>query len=133
MTRYLRDTNHAGALLRDNPQVRSHLQGLPGAEVCVCLPSVGELWFMIYNSARPTANRPKLLTLLGHLTVVPFGPAEAEEFGKIRVELRQQGRPIPQIDVQIAATARAGRFVLATTDSHFGYVSGLTIEDWTKP
>jgi tRNA(fMet)-specific endonuclease VapC len=133
MTSYLLDTNHAGALLRDNQKIRSHFEGLRDAELGISIPSVGELWFMIYNSSRPIENRVKLQALLSRLQIVSFGISEAEEFGRIRVELKKQGRPIPQIDIQIAATARIGNFVLVTTDSHFAHVSGLAIEDWTKP
>ena len=70
---------------------------------------------------------------MAHLTVISFGPDEAEEFGKLRSELRKLGRPIPQIDIQIGATARAGGFIVATADEHFRSVPGLVLEDWTKP
>jgi tRNA(fMet)-specific endonuclease VapC len=130
MTRYLLDTNHAGALMRDNPRVRAHVAALAGATLGVCIPCVGELWFMVFNSGREAENRAKLLTLLRSLEVIEYGAAAAEEFGRIRTELRRHGRPIPQIDVQIAAIARAGGYTLATADAHFQQVTGLAIEDW---
>lgn len=133
MTRYLLDTNHAGALLRGDPLLQRHISSLTDAELVVCYPSAGELWFMVYNSARPTENHAKLLALLTQFQIVPFAMAEAEEFGRLRAELRKLGRPIPQIDLQIAAVARVGGFVLATADNHFQHVPGLRIENWTTP
>lgn len=133
MSRYLLDTNHVGALLRNDPQMQQHIAGLKAAELSICLPSVGELWYMVYNSARPSENRIKLLALLNQFQLVPFGMSESEEFGKLRAELRKLGRPIPQIDLQIAAIARFGKFVLATADNHFQHIPGLQTEDWTKP
>jgi tRNA(fMet)-specific endonuclease VapC len=130
MTRYLLDTNHAGALLRDDPRVRARIAVLATAEFNICMPCIGELWFMVYNSVRQTENRAKLLSLLSRVQVVTYGMPEAEEFGKVRVELRRQGTPVPQIDAQIAAIARVGGFILATADAHFAHVSGLTVENW---
>lgn len=40
------------------------------------------------------------------------------------------GRPIPDVDVQIAAIARANQLVLLTADAHFEQVSGLQVENW---
>lgn len=119
--------------MRDDPRVLNHISSLKDAELAICLPSVGELWFMIYNSARPAENRVKLLALLSQFQLVPFGMSEAEEFGRLRAELRKLGRPIPQIDLQIAATARVRGFVLATADRHFEDISGLQIENWREP
>jgi len=130
MTRYLLDTNHAGALMRENPTVASKIAALTDVELNVCIPCVGELWFMVFNSGREDANRVKLLTLLASLRIVEFGEVEAEEFGRIRIELRRLGRPIPQIDAQIAAIARTGGYTLATADTHFNHVAGIAIENW---
>lgn len=133
MTHYLLDTNHAGALLRDDPRVIARIAALTDADLSVCLPSVGELWFMVYNSARAAENAARLTKLLARFRLVEYGLLEAEGFGRVRAELRREGRPIPQIDAQIAATTRVGGFVLLTSDAHFGHVSGLTIEDWMRP
>jgi tRNA(fMet)-specific endonuclease VapC len=45
----------------------------------------------------------------------------------------QQGRPIPQIDVQIAAIARVNDLTLLTSDKHFRTVDNLKLEDWLSP
>ena len=129
MTRYLLDTNHAGAILRENPHVLGHVASLGDAELSICVPSIGELWFMLFNSARAAENRQKLEGLLRRLNIVHFGLSEAEEFGRIRVELRRRGQPVPQIDIQIAAVAG---FALATSDHHFNAIGGLRLENWVK-
>ena len=133
MTEFLLDTNHVGAVLRQDQRVLARIASLQDAELCVCMPSVGELWFMVYNSARAVENASRLNTLLSQLRIVDSGMVAANEYGKVRTELKQQGRPIPQIDIQIAATARVGKFVLVTSDAHFRFVSGLAIEDWRNP
>jgi predicted nucleic acid-binding protein len=59
-----------------------------------------------------------------------YRAAAAEEFGRVRVDLRRAGRPIPQIDAQIAAIARLDRLTVLTTDSHFTAVPQLHTENW---
>ena len=49
-------------------------------------------------------------------------------------ELRRNGHVIPQIDLHIAAIALTlGNCTVITKDSDFRLISGLDIEDWSKP
>ena len=48
----------------------------------------------------------------------------------VKNRLREVGRPIPDNDVWIAATARSHDLVLVTRDAHFASVEGLTQESW---
>jgi tRNA(fMet)-specific endonuclease VapC len=130
MARYLLDTNHAGTLLDERAPLWAKLQPLSKDRVVLCRPSVGELWFMVFNSSRAESNRAKLLALLRQFKVREFDDRAAEEFGAIRAELRRSGRNIPPIDVQIAAIARRQGFTLLTADAHFRQVPDLTVENW---
>jgi tRNA(fMet)-specific endonuclease VapC len=131
MTRYLLDTNHAGTLLRDEQApLWRRLASLGRADCTQCRPVVGELWFMIYNSARIDANRPKLEALLTQFDVWKFDDRCAEEYGRLRAELRRKGRPVPSFDVLIAAIARSNRLTLVTADAHFSFIDGLATENW---
>ena len=131
MTRFLLDTNHAGTLLRDeHAPLWSRLRNLTRAECALCRPVIGELWFMVFNSARVAANRQKLEALLAQFDVWEFDAAAAIEFGALRAELRRVGRPIPTFDVLIAAIARTNGLVLVTADAHFGGVPGIATENW---
>lgn len=64
------------------------------------------------------------------LIVWPFDELAAETLGIIRAEQEATGRPIPPLDVQIAAVARARGLVLLTADRHFQFVAGLAVENW---
>ncbi|HYX24501.1 MAG TPA: PIN domain-containing protein [Thermoanaerobaculia bacterium] len=44
--------------------------------------------------------------------------------------LRRKGRPIPENDLWIAASARRHGLTLASRDSHFEHVEGLGLEVW---
>ena len=106
MTRYLLDTNHVSALLRRMSDLRQQMDAARAAAFGVSVPSIGELWYMVYNSRRVGANARNLREVLRVLTSWPFDDNAAEEFGRIRAELRRKGRPIPVIDMQVAAVAR---------------------------
>jgi len=50
--------------------------------------------------------------------VLPFDSAAAEEFAAIVATRRQRGRPIAQLDAQIAAVARSRGAAVATRNIH---------------
>jgi predicted nucleic acid-binding protein len=77
-----------------------------GDELALPRPVVAELWCMVFNSSRVDQNRNELTTFLGSYPVVELDDAAAMDYGRIRVELKI-GRPIPAMDVLIAANARA--------------------------
>jgi tRNA(fMet)-specific endonuclease VapC len=56
--------------------------------------------------------------------------AVAEEYGRIKAELKTKGRPIPGTDAQIAAAARLHELTVLSTDRHFQYVDNLQVESW---
>jgi tRNA(fMet)-specific endonuclease VapC len=64
--------------------------------------------------------------------VVVLVPDEStpEIYGRISAQLAQSGTPIPQNDIWIAALALQSGLPLATADSHFRNVAGLTVLLW---
>src|SRR5437762_2671559 len=122
MNHYLMDTNHAGALLRGDLSVIKRISSLQDATLSLCVPCIGELWFMVYNSSRVEENRTRLAKLIAQFRIAHFNTRAAREFGRIRADLRRKGQPIPAIDVQIAAIARINDLIVLTSDRHFQFV-----------
>jgi tRNA(fMet)-specific endonuclease VapC len=61
------------------------------------------------------------------------GPA-AWEYGRLYAELCRIGRPMQQIDIQIAAIALTlGDCRVVTTDTDLVAIPGLRIENWATP
>ena len=93
----------------------------------VCL---GEL----YHGAMRTRDGDRHLDhirryLLPVITVLPFDAAVAREYGRIRSTLEVQGVPLPDADLQIAATARYHGLILVTGNlKHFGRIPDLKSE-----
>ena len=96
------------------------------------MPVLGELWAGIHGSATRDRNEQRLRRQLSDFTLWPYDERAAEEFGRLSIELRRKGRPMQQIDVQIAAIAISlGNTVVVTKDSDFAAVPGLDIVDWS--
>ena len=85
------------------------------------------------NSSNPARNEQSLLRFLLPLSILPFGPAEASEYGEIRTYLQKQGTPIGPMDTLIAAHARSEGLILVTNNiREFERVPDLELENWTE-
>jgi predicted nucleic acid-binding protein len=87
---------------------------------------------MVENSGQKETNRRKLRSLIPQFSTWSYEEDEAREFGVLRVELSEQGTPIPIVDVMIAAVARANNLVVVSADRHFQVVGGLKVENWLE-
>jgi tRNA(fMet)-specific endonuclease VapC len=133
MNRYVFDTNHSFTLLNLAAPLWNRLKANATDDFFLCQPSICELWFMVFNSARIAENQKNLESLLATYPTLELNARAAMEYGRVRAELRVIGRPIPQIDTQIAAIARTNDLTVLTADAHFSFVSGLRRENWMSP
>src|SRR5437588_11810166 len=108
MRRYLLDTNAAGHYINRRRGVRERAMAevARGNRIGICVPVLGELWFGVENSASRDLNLQRLMVAIADWTIWPYEIAAAQEYGRIATELKRSGRPIQQIDIQIAAIAR---------------------------
>ena len=78
-------------------------------------------------------NEKRLRRQLHDFRIWPFDVAAAEMFGQVAAELKRVGRPMQQIDIQIAAIAIClGDCTVVTKDSDLADAPGLIVEDWSK-
>jgi tRNA(fMet)-specific endonuclease VapC len=135
MRQYLLDTGIAQHFINGRRGVRKQVDEhrKRGAHIGICIPVLGELWAGVEGSNTRDKNATHLRHGLGRLVIWPYTPQAAKEFGRLMAELRRIGRPMQQIDVQIAAIALTlGRCTVVTTDSDFQAVRGLAIENWAS-
>lgn len=92
--------------------------------------TVGELFHGAYNSRRLTQNLARLTAYIASSKVLVCDTGTADHFGRIKAALQAKGRPIPENDIWIAATALQYGLTLATRDAHFHEVAGLPFEMW---
>ena len=133
MKRYLLDTGIAGLYVarRDPVYARVRDETRRGNVVGICVPVMGELYYGAENSASRDRALRELRAALPSLRIWPYTHDAAEEFGRLAAELRQIGRTMQQIDIQIAAIAlMLGNCTVVTTDSDLSAVPGLQTENW---
>ena len=126
--RYLLDTNVAIRIL--NGELNLEARRGSRSEVFLCLTVVGELHFGAEKSGRPGTNRSRIDRLIELCPLAPQGLDTARFYGTIKKRLQEKGRPIPENDIWIAATAVQHDLAVATRDPHFDYVENLSVEPW---
>ncbi len=96
------------------------------------IPSVviGELFFGAYLSKQPELRINQIEEFILGCEVFSIDQATSKLYGKIKTQLKNDGTPIPENDVWIAALARQHNFILATRDKHFDKPKGIKVEFW---
>jgi len=133
--RYLLDTGIAQDYLHDRRGVRTAAleQRKLGHRLGICVPVLGELWAGVEGSASRQRNLERVRQALSQLVLWPYTAEAAAEYGRIFAELRRRGRPMQQVDIQVAAIARTlPNCVVVSSDSDLLSVPGLTVENWAK-
>ena len=126
--RYLLDTNIVIGLLEGDEAVRSRLS--QAVEVFVPTIVLGELYLGARKSARWEENVARIDDFASRAAVLAPDTEVARRYWIIKTSLREQGRPIPENDVWIAATAERNELTLVTRDTHFEQVATLPQEQW---
>lgn len=126
--RYLLDTNAAIAVLNDKLDLERRLDG--SRDVFLNATVVGELCYGAEKSSHVEANFVNIHRLMVICPVFVCDEEMARHYASIKNLLRRKGRPIPQNDIWVAASARQHRLILVTQDGHFDDVDGLITETW---
>ncbi len=124
---YLLDTVIVAALFNGEVAIIQKVSAVP---VYVSSITIGELYFGAYKSARLAGNMAKIHTLATQRAILNCNRLTAERYGEIKEGLRIKGKPIPENDIWIAATALQHNLILVSRDAHFNHVDGLGFEQW---
>lgn len=127
---FLLDSNVIVAAFEEDLEVTQHLAATPSELLFIPAVALGELYFGAMKSRRANANRQRLEEFVAASNVLPVDAATARIYGEVRERLRSIGRPIPENDLWIAATALQNGIALVTRDAHFEHVDGLKTERW---
>jgi tRNA(fMet)-specific endonuclease VapC len=104
MRRFLLDTGPAQDFNNDRNGIRRRVEveRRRGNRVGIGSPVLGELWAGLGGSETRQRNLHRLHFGLSRLILRPYEEEAAEEFGRLFNELKRIGRPMQQIDIQIA-------------------------------
>ena len=128
LTQFLMDTNVAVDLMRWPEATQGRLH--PSATSYLPVVVLGELFFGALRSQRVHANLASIQRLADTAIILDTDAVVARRYAELRLALARHGRPIPENDVWIAATALAHGLPVLTADAHFREVEGLTVVAW---
>jgi len=124
----LLDTKFVTALFAGDQFLVARLRELEEAFVPVIM--LGELCFGALASARPGENLRRVQAFAAASSVLGVDEGVALHYAEIKAGLKAAGRPIPEDDIWIAATARRHDLAVITRDWHFDAVDGLAVAAW---
>jgi len=115
---YLLDTDILSNLLKPSPSTSliTRLGSVPAQQQYTSAITLGEL---VYGASRLGARATALLgrieqVLLPNLPILPFDSDAARRYGALRAHLEQEGLPLAEADLRIAAIALAHGLTLVT-------------------
>ena len=132
--RFMLDTNMCIYLIKRQPkEALLRLKSAAASGVCLSSITVCELEYGVKKSKQVEQNAVSLMRFLTGFGLVPFDDSSARHYGEIRAALEAVGKPIGNMDMLIAAHARALGLVLVTNNEReFSRVEGLLLENWVK-
>jgi tRNA(fMet)-specific endonuclease VapC len=117
---------------RSDDAVLRKLQTVAVADVCISAISKSELVYGVEVSPRPKQDRAALDAYLRHVEVLEYPGDAAQDYGRIRADLKVRGTMIGGNDLLIAAHACCLGLTLVTNNTReFRRVRGLKMENWT--
>ena len=116
------DTNRLTDLFRGDAELTEQLEA--SEEVWIPFIVLGELKAGFLGGSERRANEMLLNRLLAKSTVDVLLPGRetAEHYGRLFVQLKRAGTPIPDNDLWVAALVLEHNLVLITRDRHFEHI-----------
>ncbi len=128
---YMLDTDICSYIIRNNPQsVIQKIWEHRHDDIRISAVTRAELLHGARRKKSADLIR-RVQAFVDRWEVVAFDTLAAEAYAEILAELEEKGRPIGNLDVLIAACARAADAVLVTNNQkHFSQIRGLVTQNW---
>jgi predicted nucleic acid-binding protein len=133
--RYLLDTSVYSQRLRrkPDPQVIEQWKTLGDAPVATSTICEAELIFGLQKKKSKRLWLEYESYLRDKISLIPFERREAHAYAEIKDRLVSRGLPKGDLDIMIAATAKANGLIIATLNAKdFEVMEGVACEDWSR-
>jgi tRNA(fMet)-specific endonuclease VapC len=121
----LLDTSIIIDLFKGDTKIIAFLE--QGQSLYTAAAVLGELYLGAYRSANEQKKVQEIKEFLLNCKVLQADPITAERYAFVKTALLKKGKPIPENDIWIAATALQHGLPLYTNDRHFSEVEGITL------
>ena len=99
-------------------------------EVYTSVIVIGELLYGARHSANADRNLERVAELATSIVTLSCDVETADIYARLKQDLRSKGRPIPDNDLWIAATAAQYGLTLLYRDAHFDAIETIQRETW---
>lgn len=133
MTVFMLDTNIVSYLIKGSfPALRKHVERIKMERVVISAITEAELSYGL--ALRPEAVHLKILVdeFLSRVLTLPWNSGAAQSYGRLRARLENEGKPMGNLDMMIAAHAIDVGATLVTNDQAFARIAHLKLADWTQ-
>ncbi len=114
--------------------IEQRLNRVSPSEILLCSIVKAELWHGANKYERRERRLAALSNVFQYFVSLPFDDSAAQHYATIRHELETRSLIIGPNDLKIAAICLAhGLTLVSSNTSEFDRVTGLRVEDWTKP
>lgn len=100
----------------------------PLGEILLPVPVIGELRYGALNSRRSAENLAEVERLVSRCRALDITATTAAVYARLRLHLKENGKPIPENDLWIAALCVEHQVPVVTLDGHFDAIDGLLRE-----
>jgi tRNA(fMet)-specific endonuclease VapC len=131
---FLLDTNILSEHLR-RPSGLAHRFFQYSGRLYTSSVALAELFVWAHNRPDPTKVLSAIDELLfQEVALLDYDRDCANEFGRVRMELRRQGIEVPTVDLMIASVALVYDLTMVTHNApDFQNIPGLRLDDWLTP
>jgi tRNA(fMet)-specific endonuclease VapC len=127
---FLLDTDICSTHLKNPGRLTSRFLQHSG-RLRVSVVTLGEILTWALRSNAPPERLQGVQELLKDVVLLEITEDVACQFGQLRASLLDAGRPTPEMDLWIAATALVNGLVVVTHNvQDFAHIPGLTVNDW---
>ena len=133
---HMLDTDIVSYIIRKRPPgIETRLAGLPLSHVCMSAVTRAELMYGLKRLPRSHWLHMGVREFLRVVRPLAWDADAADQYADIRHQLTQQGQPIGELDLMIAAHALAANAVLVTNNGrHYRRIDApLQVVNWAEP
>ena len=129
---FLLDTNILIGLFAKDKSILNQLSEAEKNGLIIYVPviCIGELYYGAEQSIQKENNLKRIEGLTEATEVLECDENTAAWYGKIKSQLKLQGKPIPENDIWIAALSKQYNLVLVTRDNHFKNIQEIELAEW---
>ena len=125
---YFLDTNIVVPFLNGESTILTNIRKLEVIHIPVIV--LGELYYGAKKSSRFRENIEKIKAFVSQCEIYPVDETIVENYGEIKSVLANQGTPIPENDIWIAAIVKEYNLPIVTRDKHFRHIPVIEVIEW---